>query len=91
MTILPDGRWKLAPHEIKIKIWTKLTGWKLQEPIINEEYYLVPCFPECRHRKLIAICQPCGRVSALNYHCPKKESFVSVNYCIVCASRNEHE
>ncbi len=86
MTILPDGRWKLSSSEIAAKIWEKVKGWRLED----DGRHMVPNFPECSFRKLIAICQPCGKISALNYNCEMKKSLVSVSYCNACVSRGEN-
>jgi len=86
MKILSDGRWLLSHHEIETKIWEKITTWRL-EP---DGRHMVPDFPKCPHRELKAKCQPCGKTSALNYWCEKKKTFVSVQYCKVCVSREEH-
>jgi hypothetical protein len=88
MTILPDGRWRMSSSEMEKLAGREVNGWK-RDP--NDARCLIPDFPECKHRTLLAICKPCGAVSALNYWCEKKQTFVTVAYCKVCVSRGEHE
>lgn len=88
MTILPDGRWRMSSAEMERLAGREVKGWK-RDP--NDERCLIPDFPDCRVRSLQPICQPCGRVSAINYWCEKKKTFVTVAYCKVCVERGEHE
>ena len=63
MTILPDGRWRLSGPEINAKVWEKIKNWVLQP----DGRHMVPNFPPCRVRTLVATCLPCGKLSSLNY------------------------
>ncbi len=87
MTILPDGRWAMSSAEIEKKVWEKVKGWVLAP----DGRHLVPNFPECTARKLVAICQPCGKLSGVNYHCTKQNQFISVSWCNKCAEGGGHE
>jgi hypothetical protein len=85
MIIQADGRAALTGAEINAKVWEKIRNWKLD----TDGRHMVPDFPECHSRRLIAICQPCGAVSALNYHCDKHNMLISVSYCKACEAKGE--
>ena len=87
MTILPDGRWRLSGPEINAKVWEKIKNWVLQP----DGRHMVPNFPPCRVRTLVATCLPCGKLSSLNYNCEKYKMLISVAYCQKCASKGENE